>query len=95
MNRSEIKRRNRARRRNFIKRVVRKRRATYPVYRRLRFRRRRGRKRTSLRRRVMRTFNRPILVRFFHSREEPIRLLPTVSCGDHIRLLPSVSYGDV
>ncbi len=31
MNRSEIKRRNRARRRNFIKRVVRKRRATYPV----------------------------------------------------------------
>ncbi len=71
MNRSEFKRRARARRRKFIKRVVRKRRATYPLPRRFR----RGRRRifrTSLRRRVIRTFNRPILVRFFQSREEPI-----------------------
>ena len=69
MNRSEAKKRTRARRRRFFRRLVRKRRVTWPLHRRGGRRFWRGRGRRSLGRRVFNYFNRPILVRFFHSRE--------------------------
>ena len=59
--------------RRFVRDRVRRRRLHYPIRRRFGFRRRFVKRRWwSLRRRVLRTYNRPILVRFFHSREEVI-----------------------
>lgn len=67
LNASERKRRERARRRRFIKRIVRMKRSFYPIRRR-RFRRRRFRG-NKYKRAVMHNWNRPVLVRFFTTRE--------------------------